>query len=183
LSGRRPGDPDSFLLADRDRLERVLDAMARRIVALGEEELELVGVRRRGVPLAERLARRLGDAWARDVPVQEVVLKRYADDLTLIHERPELEEEPDLAVEGKSVLVVDDVLYTGRTLFLAAQIAVAAGADRVRTAVLCSRGSNDVPVTAAVTGLQLDVGEGAVVEVHLPPYEEEPGVHLVRQAE
>jgi len=181
LSGTGSGQVESFRVADGDRVERVLDAMARRIAALGEEHLELVGVRRRGAPLAERLARRLGAIGGRHVPVQEVVLKRYADDLTLIHERPELEEEPELDVEGKSVLVVDDVLYTGRTLFLAAQIAVAAGADRVRTAVLCSRGPNHVPVAAAVTGLQLDVGEDGVIEVHLPPYEEQTAIELVRR--
>lgn len=176
-----PGE--SFRVADRARFDRLLDGMARRIAALGGGDLELLGVRRRGVPLAERLANRLserGEGQGRLVRVQEVALKRYADDLTLLHDRPELQEEPDLDVEGKSVLVVDDVLYTGRTLFRAARIAVAAGADRVRAAVLCSRGENEVPVTAAVTGLQLDVGESGVVEVHVPPYEETPGIHLVR---
>lgn len=174
---------ESFRIAAGDRFGRLLDGMAREIGALVEDELQLLGVRRRGVPLAERLADRLGEARGAEVSVQEVVLKRYSDDLTLLHDRPELEEEPDLDVEGESVLIVDDVLYTGRTLFRAAQIAVAAGAERVRAAVLCSRGTNDVPVTAAVTGLQLDVGESSVVEVHVPPYEEEPGIRLVRKAE
>lgn len=64
---------------------------------------------------------------------------------------------------------------------MARRIAAAAGADRVRAAVLCSRGENEVPVTAAVAGLQLDVGEAGVVEVHVPPYEETPGIHLVRR--
>lgn len=174
---------ESYCVADEARFDRLLDGMARRIAALGEDDLRLLGVRRRGVPLAERLADRLGDGQRRQVPVQEMVLKRYADDLTLLHDRPELKEEPDLDVEGESVLVVDDVLYSGRTLFRAAQIAVAAGADRVRAAVLCSRGENEVPVTAGVTGVQLDVGETGVVEVHVPPYEEEPGIHLVRKPE
>ena len=174
---------ESFRVADGERFGRLLEDMARRIHALGESDLELLGVRRRGVPLAERLADRLGEERGRQVPVQEVALKRYADDLTLLHDRPELKEEPDLEVEGKSVVVVDDVLYSGRTLFRAARIAVAAGADRVRAAVLCTRGENEVPVTAGVTGLRLDVGETGVVEVHVPPYEETPGIHLVRRPE
>lgn len=177
---------ESFRVADEERFGRLLDDMARRIVALGEDDLQLLGVRRRGVPLAERLADRLSDrseGQRRQVPVQEVALKRYADDLTLLHDRPELQEKPDLDVEGKGVLIVDDVLYTGRTLFRAARIAVAAGADRVRAAVLCARAKNDVPVTASVTGLHLDVGESGVVEVHVPPYEEERGIHLVRKTE
>lgn len=134
------------------------------------------------MPLADRLADRLGSTPV-GAGVQEVALKRYADDLTLLHERPELEEEPELEVDGRSVVVVDDVLYTGRTLFRASQIAVAAGAERVRTAVLCSRGPNEVPVAAAVTGLRLDVGAEGVVEVHVPPYEDDTGVHLVRRPE
>lgn len=173
----------SFRIAGPGRMERVLDRMARRIAALDGDEPRLLGVRRRGVPLAERLADRLAEESGRHVPVQEVVLKRYADDLTLLHERPALEEEPDLDVEGEGVLIVDDVLYTGRTLFRAAQIAVGAGAERVQAAVVCSRGPNEVPVTAAVTGLQLDVGESGVVEVHVPPYEEELGVQVVGRPE
>ncbi len=172
---------ESFRVADENRFARLLDDMARRIAARAGEDLQLLGVRRRGVPLAERLADRLVEREGWQAPVQEVALKRYADDLTLLHDRPELREEPDLDVEGKSVVVVDDVLYSGRTLFRAAQLAVAGGAERVRAAVLCSRGANDVPVTAAFTGLQLDVGETGVVEVHVPPYEETPGIHLVRR--
>lgn len=168
-----------FQIAGPDRVERVLDRMARQIAALNEDDQYILGVRRRGVPLAERLAQRLGH----DGFVQELALKRYADDLTLLHDRPTLEEDPELDVHGRSVLIVDDVLYSGRTLFRAAQIATTEGARRVRAAVLCSRGPNEVPITADVTGLRLDVGEEHVVEVHAPPYEEKLGVQIVQHPE
>lgn len=173
-------DRDRFRVADGDRVRRLLDGMARRVSARSDGRLELVGVRRRGVPLAERLAERLEERGG-DAGVQEVVLKRYADDLTLLHDQPELKEDPELEVEGRDVLVVDDVLYTGRTLFLAAQIASAAGASRIRAAVLCTRGGNAVPVDAAFTALRLDVGRENVVEVHVPPYEDDLGIELARQ--
>lgn len=173
-------DSERFRVADADRVRRLLDGMARRVAARTGDRLELVGVRRRGVPLSERLAARLEERGV-DAGLQEVVLKRYADDLTLLHEQPELKEDPDLEVEGRDVLVVDDVLYTGRTLFLAAQIASAAGARRVRAAVLCTRGGNEVPVDAAFAALRLDVGPANVVEVHVPPYEDELGVELASQ--
>lgn len=171
---------ERFRVADADRVRRLLDGMARRVAAGSDGRLELLGVRRRGVPLAERLAARLGEEGV-EAGLQEVVLKRYADDLTLLHEQPELKEDPDLEVEGRDVLVVDDVLYTGRTLFLAAQIASAAGASRVRAAVLCTRGANEVPVEAAVSGLRLDMGEGNVVEVHVPPYEDDLEIEVARR--
>lgn len=173
-------DRERFRVADAERVRRLLDGIARRVAARSDGRLELLGVRRRGVPLAERLADRLEETGI-DSPVQEVVLKRYADDLTLLHEQPELKEDPDLDVEGRDVLVVDDVLYTGRTLFLAAQIASAAGASRVRAAALCTRGGNEVPVDAAFTALRLDVGPENVVEVHVPPCEDELGIELARK--
>lgn len=173
-------DRERFRVADANRVRRLLDGMARRVGARSDGRLELLGVRRRGVPLAERLADRLEEQGV-GAGLQEVVLKRYADDLTLLHEQPELKKDPDLEVEGRDVLVVDDVLYTGRTLFLAAQIASAAGASRVRAAVLCTRGENEVPVEAGFTALRLDVGPENVVEVHVPPYEDELGIALARQ--
>ncbi|MFW6010821.1 MAG: phosphoribosyltransferase family protein [Gemmatimonadota bacterium] len=168
-----------FQLAGPERVESVLDWIARQIAAVDEDDRKIVGVRRRGVPLAERLAERL----RHDGSVQELALKRYADDLTLLHDRPALEEDPELDLDGRSVLLVDDVLYTGRTLFRAAQIATTEGARRVRTAVLCSRGPNEVPVTADVTGLRLDVGKEHAVEVHTPPYEDKLGVYIVQRPE
>lgn len=168
-----------FRLAGPERVESVLDRMARQIAALDEDDQKILGVRRRGVPLAEHLAQRLGH----DGSVQELALKRYADDLTLLHNRPTLEENPELDVDGRSVLIVDDVLYTGRTLFRAVQIVTAEGAERVRAAVLCSRGPNEVPVAVDFTGLRLDVAEEHIVEVHAPPYEEKLGVHIVQRPE
>jgi pyrimidine operon attenuation protein/uracil phosphoribosyltransferase len=76
------------------------------------------------------------------------------------------------------VLLVDDVIYSGRTFLKAVTHLDAAGAEAIHLAALCSRGENEVPVYADFVAMQIDVGEGNVIEVHAPPFEEEWGVWL-----
>lgn len=176
------GDQDDpgFLVADRRRVERILDRLADRIRAeLGSPAL--VGIRRRGAPLAEAIARRLGASGA-DVELGEVELKRYSDDLEVLHERVEMEE-PDLPfdIAGSTVVLVDDVLYTGHTTMAAAERFVERGASRVAIAVLCARGLPELPVRADFVGMRLDVGQDSIVEVEVPPYEPELRVVVRRR--
>lgn len=78
-------------------------------------------------------------------------------------------------------MLVDDVLYTGRTLLSAATRLLEAGAGQIRAAVLCSRDRNDVPVSADPVGMQLDVGPSFLIEVQVPPYEEDLAVVIRRR--
>lgn len=175
-------DGRGFLIADRGRIERELDDMAHRIHGTLDPGFLVVGILRRGVPLARALAERLSNLRGEEVPVGELRLKRYADDLSVLHDEPRLEEdELPFAVEGADLLLVDDVIYSGRTFLKAVGHLVGRGAGRVRLAALCSRGENAVPVHADFVGMQIDVGEGNVIEVHVPPFEEEWAVHLFHQ--
>lgn len=171
-----------FLIADRDRIDGALGEMARRIHGSTGSDLRVVGILRRGVPLARALAKRLSRLRGEEVSVGELRLKRYADDLSVLHDEPRLEEdELPFEVEGADLLLVDDVIYSGRTFLKAVCHLVGRGAHRVRLAALCSRGENAVPVRADFVGMQIDVGEGNVVEVHAPPFEEGWAVHLFHQ--
>lgn len=174
-----------LLVADRVRVEAVLDRMAAGIQGELGQEMALVGIRRRGAPLAGALADRLEERVGAASPVGELTLKRYADDLSVLHDEPRLEEEEPLPFDpaGRTLLVVDDVLYSGRTLLRATTHLVSAGAGRVVAAVVCSRGRNEVPLTAAFVGFRLDVGEANVVEVHVPPYEEDLAVWVMPREE
>lgn len=180
---RMAESPSSMLrIADADRVEGVLDRLAARIDANLDGPLAIVGIRRRGAPLAALLAARLEARSGSDISAGELELKRYGDDLTIIHETPALlGEELPRNLEDRTVVLVDDVLYTGHTLLRAAGRLAEAGATRVRAAVLCSRDANDVPVFADWVGMQLDVGPAFVIEVGVPPYEDELGVVIRRR--
>lgn len=170
-----------FRVAGPEEVGVHLDRMAAAIDAAVGDRISVVGIRRRGVPLARELADRLGRRRDGEVACSELTLKRYADDLTLLHEQPRLQEPPELQVEGSTAILVDDVLYSGRTVLRALGEVVASGAARVRVAVLASRGPNDVPVRADWVALRLDVGDDNVIEVHAPPYEERLEVVLRRR--
>lgn len=169
--------PARCTLYDAPQLDAVLDTMARRAAALfpGDAPVALVGIVRRGLPLAERLRERLQDLLpAQQLPVFPLELKRYADDLTLLHPGTLLKENADLGARQLSdtrVLLVDDVLYGGYSLLRAAGWLAQAGAAEIRTAVLVDRGVSRLPVRADITGLRLDVAPGDIVECHVPPYE------------
>jgi len=139
----------------------------------------VVGIRRRGFPLAERLVDRLSGLGTDDVVLEELELKRYSDELELLHRHPELRTPDDaLELEGRRVLLVDDVLFSGRTLDRALSYSVAAGAAEVRCAVICIRDGRELPITADFVGMRCDVGDDGIVDVRVPPYEEELAVDI-----
>ena len=168
-----------FLVADRLRVDATLDAMAARLHARLGSAVALVGIRRRGVPLAEELGRRLARVSGSSPEFGEIELSRYADDLSLLHDRP-LAGQVDLprGIENGTVVLVDDVLYTGRTLIRSIEVLLGHGARRVAIAVLCSRGSTEVPIEAEFVGMRFDLGDRDLIEVHIPPYEPELRVVL-----
>lgn len=168
-----------FTFADASDIEPALERMAGEVAARWPGEVVLVGIRRRGVPLAERLRGPLEAAGVEVVAVQELELKRYSDELEVLHEQPRLDE-PDepLGLDGRRVLLVDDVLYTGRTLARALDYVTGRGAREVRCAVLCIRRGTELPLEPDVVGFRCDVGTGRIVDVHIPPYEDELKVEL-----
>jgi pyrimidine operon attenuation protein/uracil phosphoribosyltransferase len=170
-----------FRIADGETVDDLLGTLAGQILAEAGSDLHLVGIRRRGVPLMKRVRSKMEVRIDDEVSSDELVLKRYADDLSVLHDQPELKEDPDLDVDGRRVLLVDDVLFTGRTMWTAVNVVREFGASQVFTATLCSRGGNDVPLSGQFVGLQLDVCKGNVIEVHIPPYEEETEVVLYHE--
>lgn len=162
---------------DSAALGRVLDTMAVHLAALlqGGGPVTLVGVRRRGAPLADGLLARLRQGGvAGEVERLDLLIKRYADDLSLLHPETRLTESQEhagLDLRGRTVVVIDDVLYQGHSLNKAVQYLLAKGAGRILTAVLVDRVCATLPIRADVAGLKLQVAPGQVVECHVPPFE------------
>lgn len=172
-------------LFDTAEVESMLDAMAVSCASLlGGRPACLVGILRRGAPIAERLHERLTRRHGLPgLGLHRVRIKRYADDLRLLHPETALTEDPadaGLDFTGRSVLLVDDVLYRGHSLARALDWALRRGAAEVRVAVLADRRVSVLPLHADVIGAQLQVAADDVVECHIPPYEADLSIALVR---
>ena len=167
-------------------LSDVLDTMAQQLAGLlvGSKRVMLVGILRRGAPLAEMLHQRLVSRFKLDaISLMNLQIKRYADDLTLLHPETQLTENPaheSLDLSGVSVVVVDDVMYRGHSMLRAVEYLDRKQAGEIRTVVLVDRGATKLPVRSDITGVRLDVAPADVIECNIPPYETELKIELLK---
>ena len=156
---------------DADDLRRALTRIAHEIVERngGTEDLVLVGIRSRGVPLAHRLAGLIEAHESVSVPVGSLDITFYRDDLTRLAHAP-IVKRSDLEVDvgGRVVVLVDDVLYTGRTVRAAIDALFDYGRPaRVQLAVLVDRGHRELPIRPDYVGKNLPTAPGERVNVRL----------------
>jgi pyrimidine operon attenuation protein / uracil phosphoribosyltransferase len=178
----KPGVFEKSQLLSAREIERSLTRLAYEIVERnnGARELVLVGVHRRGVPLAERLAARISEVEHVKVPVAALDITFYRDDLSTIDERPVVKKSLlPFAVEGQTVILVDDVLYTGRTTRAALDALVDQGRPRrVELCVLIDRGHRELPIQADYVGRHVQTSDNEVIEVRLGEIDGEERVML-----
>lgn len=173
-------------LYDTADLDAVLADMARQAAGLltGRQQIVIVGLLRRGAPLAEMLRDRLArDYGFNNLPLYKLHVKRYADDLTLLHPETELTENAEQAaldLTNATVMVVDDVLYRGHSLLKAVEYLAGKNPLEIRTVVLVDRGVTLLPIRADITGMRLDVAPRDIIECNVPPYETEFRIDLLR---
>jgi pyrimidine operon attenuation protein/uracil phosphoribosyltransferase len=169
-------------LADGEALASILDDLARAIADARHDSapLALVGVRTRGVPIALRLAERLSEELGTPVPVGAVDITLYRDDLGRGDRWPVLKgTEIPFAVEGTDIVLVDDVLFTGRTVRAALNSVCDLGRPaRVRLAVVVDRGGRELPIEATHVGLVCQAGPAGRVLVRIAPVD--PADEIVR---
>lgn len=168
-------------IANANDVETLLDELAEAIRPEMAADTALVGILRRGKPIADALADRLGSGGNRP-EVGVIGLKRYSDHLELLHDRPKIGPESlDIEIGNRHVIVVDDVLYTGESMFRAACRLRSAGANRIQTAFLCARTGRTMPIHADFVASRLDIRPDWVIHCEIPPYEDELGIVLAHQ--
>ncbi|MDI2126424.1 bifunctional pyr operon transcriptional regulator/uracil phosphoribosyltransferase PyrR [Yinghuangia seranimata] len=181
----RPGDLDpasARAVLEASDIARVLTRVAHEIVerAKGADDVVLLGIPTRGVALARRLAARLDDIEDAKVPVGALDITMYRDDLRLRPARAlERTEIPADGLDGKLVVLVDDVLYSGRTIRAALDALNDIGRPRaVQLAVLVDRGHRELPIRADYVGKNLPTSQRETVQVLLEEYDGRDAVLL-----
>ena len=161
---------------DARRIDRVLTRIAHEILERhGEQEsLALVGIRTRGVPLANRLKHKIRQISGREIPVGILDITLYRDDLTTVGPQPILKETRiHFPIDGRQIILVDDVLFTGRTIRAALDGLMDFGRPRnIQLAVLVDRGHRELPIRADYAGKNVPTSLDELIAVHL---EEEDG--------
>src|SRR6476660_8065037 len=147
----------------------MVDRMAHEIAERQKDlpGLALIGIRTRGVPLAVRLAARLTDLVKQNFPVGTLDITLYRDDLSLVAPQPLLKKtEIDFDLTGRTVVLCDDVLYTGRTIRAALDGVIDLGRPRaLRLAVLIDRGHRELPIEANYVGKSVPTAAREVIKV------------------
>ena len=176
--------PSTSRILDERAMGRALARMASELVerCQGTESLVLVGIQRRGVELAQRLADLIEKTDHRAIPLGKLDITLYRDDLQSIGPRPVVGETSlpgDL--DGQTVVIVDDVLYTGRTIRAALdELADFGRPRRIFLCVLVDRGGRELPIQADVVGTTVTTAAGDRVDVLVRERDGEDAANLVR---
>lgn len=170
-------------ILDEGKIDRTLSRIAHEIVEKNRtpSHLALVGIRTRGVPLAHRLAARIREIDGVEIPVGVLDINLYRDDLSLIQDHPVLRRtEIPFDIEGLTVVLVDDVLFTGRTIRAALEGLNDLGRPKaIQLAVLIDRGHRELPIRADYVGKNVPTSMSEVVEVRLREIDGEDAVVIV----
>ena len=185
--GEAQGTFRKLRLMDAPGMDRVLSRMSREIIESlhGTDGFALVGIRTRGVPLARRLGEDILASEKVRVPVGLLDITLYRDDLTTISSSPVLKRtEINFPVEGKTIVLCDDVLFTGRTVRAAIDAILDFGRpNRILLAVLVDRGRRELPIEAQFVGKKISTSSSEIVSVTFRETDGEDDVWLLDREE
>ena len=169
-------------LMDEAAVKRAVKRIAHEIVERnnGGEDLCFVGIKRRGIPLAHLIAKYAEEIEGTKIPVGALDITFYRDDLKKKSENPEVHpSDLGFPIEGEHVVLVDDVLYTGRTVSAALDALKEYGrAASIQLAVLVDRGHRELPIRGDYVGKNVPTSRAEFIAVKLPPYDEKIAVEL-----
>ena len=174
-------------LMDEPAMNRALMRISHEIAEKnkGVDDVVLVGIRRRGEPIAQQIRRNIEKIEGVCVPCGSIDIGFYRDDLRPLSDAPLVRRtELPFAVEDKHVVLIDDVLYTGRTARAAIEAVFSCGRPKsIQFAVLIDRGHRELPIRADFVGKNVPTSHSELVEVRLPLFDGETGVWLMDLAE
>ena len=158
-------------IQDNEEIDKSLKRIAYEILEKNKngEDLVLIGIRKRGVTLAKRLSSKIKEIGGIEIPIGALDINLYRDDLSEVASQPILRKtEVPFTVREKKVILVDDVLYTGRTIRAALDAIIDLGRPHfIQLAVLLDRGHRELPVRADYVGKNVPTSKGELVEVKL----------------
>ncbi|EHK2440396.1 TPA: bifunctional pyr operon transcriptional regulator/uracil phosphoribosyltransferase PyrR [Clostridium perfringens] len=158
-------------LLDENAIRRALTRLSHEIIEKnkGVENIVLVGIKRRGYPLAERLSEFIEKFEGVKIPVASVDITLYRDDLTNVSDTPNLNDPKiDVDIRGKKVIIVDDVLYTCRTVRAAIDAIMDQGRPEfIQLAVLVDRGHKELPIRADYVGKNIPTSKDEIIKVQI----------------
>jgi pyrimidine operon attenuation protein/uracil phosphoribosyltransferase len=185
--------PARSVLLDEEQVARTLSRIAHEIIERNDDlsSVALVGIHTRGVPLAQRLRRLVEERSGEDVALGQLDVTFHRDDVQVRAGNAPRRRQPvprdtrlDFELEGRTVILVDDVLYTGRTIRAAIDALFEYGRpDRVQLAVLADRGHRELPIRPDYVGKNLPTARGERVQVELMEIDEVDRVCLVAESE
>jgi len=162
---------EKTVLMDATAMDRALTRISHEIIERnkGTEKVVLLGIQRRGVPLAKNLAAKLEQFDGSKVPVGLLDITFYRDDLSLLDEHPIIKgTDVPFLIKGMNVVLVDDVIYTGRTARAGMDAVMDLGrAHTIQLAVLVDRGHRELPIRADYVGKNVPTSRSEVIGVHV----------------
>ncbi|MFL6415520.1 MAG: bifunctional pyr operon transcriptional regulator/uracil phosphoribosyltransferase PyrR [Bryobacteraceae bacterium] len=174
-------------LMSASEIDRTIVRLAHEILEKTSDldKLAFVGIKRRGVPLAERLAAKIESLEGQKIPVGILDINLYRDDLSTVSERPVLNaKQIDFSVIGKDIVLTDDVLYTGRTIRSALDALFDHGRPaRVQLLVLIDRGHRELPIEARYVGRMVQTSNSEIIEVKFQEIDGSEKVLLVERVD
>jgi len=163
--------PDKVQIMDETAINRAITRITHEIIEKnkGIDNLVVIGIQRRGVSLAKRLAASIKEHEGQDLPVGILDITLYRDDLSMLSEHPVINKtDIPFDVNAKVILMVDDVLYTGRTARAAMDAIMEIGRPKaIQFAVLIDRGHRELPIRADYVGKNVPTSKQEIIHVHL----------------
>ncbi|WP_347707517.1 bifunctional pyr operon transcriptional regulator/uracil phosphoribosyltransferase PyrR [Clostridium sp. cel8] len=169
------------LILDEKAIKRTLTRISHEIIEKnkGIEDIVLVGIKRRGYPLAKRIAKNIKNIEGIDLNVESVDISLYRDDLTHISESPLIKQADLMNVENKKIILVDDVIYTGRTARAAIDAIIHSGRPKlIQLAVLVDRGHRELPIRADYVGKNIPTSKSEMVSVEIKEIDKNDSVKI-----